>query len=55
MILSSSAKDRIRIDRGKIGYTYDNADIIGSLVKITETDESVSEGNCIPEEKCLTL
>ena len=37
-------KDRIKIDRGKIGYTYDNADIIGSL-KITMTDESVSEGN----------
>ena len=36
-------KDRIKIDRGKIGYTFEDSDIIGSLV-ITETDESVSEG-----------
>ena len=36
-------KDRIKIDRSRIGYTFEDADVIGTL-KITETDESVSEG-----------
>ena len=42
-------KDRIKIDRGKIGYTFENSDIIGNLV-VTETDESVSEGTVTGRE-----
>ena len=42
-------KDRIKIDRGKIGYTFENSDIIGNLV-ITGTDESVSEGTVTGRE-----
>ncbi len=36
-------KDRIKINREKIGYVYSDSDIIGTM-QITDTDESVSEG-----------
>ena len=42
-------KDRIKIDRSRIGYVYEDSDIIGKF-SITLTDESVSEGNVTSRE-----
>ena len=42
-------KDRIKIDRSRIGYIFEDSDIIGNLT-VTNTDESVSEGTVTGRE-----